>query len=85
MLAFSDSRSGGQTNVRFPRNRKFIAGACIWGTASIFMLAIMGTRFPMSLPILIVYIAAVLFGGGLFIWGAIEATKQKKLGNPTRV
>lgn len=71
--------------MRLPRNRKVIAGGCIWGTASLFMLAIFKTHFPISMPIFVIYIASVILGGSLFLWGAIEATKQRKLGNPRNV
>jgi hypothetical protein len=71
--------------VRLPRNRKVIAGLSIWGTASLFTLAIYVSHVQMSVPIFVAFCLSVFCGGFLFTWGAIEAIKQKGLGGPTRV
>jgi len=45
-------------------------------------MTILGTRHPISLLVYVVYITVILIGFGLFLWGAVEETKQRRLGNP---
>jgi hypothetical protein len=71
--------------VRLPRNRKVIAGVSIWGTATLFMLAIYVSHLQVSMPIFVVFLLSVVTGVSLLTWGTIEATKQKRLGVPRRV
>jgi len=71
--------------VRFPRNRKVIAGVSIGVTAALFTGAIFVSHIKFTMPIFAVFVGSVFFSCFLFTWGAVEAIKQKALGSPTRV
>ena len=71
--------------MRFPRNRKVIAGLSIGITAALFTGAIYVSRAQVTMLIFAVFVISVFSACFLFTWGAVEAIKQKALGGPTRV
>jgi hypothetical protein len=67
--------------VQFTRNNKRIAGLSIILTVSAFMIAAYGSLSRLPLPIVAVYLTAILIGGGLGVVGPLQ---EKKITIPAR-
>jgi hypothetical protein len=65
-------------NIKLSQNRNIIAGSSIWLTACVFMLAVYATHDRVPLLIGMVYLFAIVVGGGLLTWGALEQRKLSK-------
>ncbi len=67
--------------MRFTRNNKRIAGLSVILTVSAFMIAAYGSLSRLPLPIVAVYLTAILIGGGLGVVGQLQ---EKKITIPAR-
>jgi len=65
-------------NIGLSQNRNVLAGSSIWLSSCIFMLAVYATHEHMSLPIMVVYLLALVSGGGFLTWGTFEDKNQMK-------
>ncbi len=61
--------------ISLTRSRKSIAGLSMIVTASAFMVAAYGTVDRVPLPILVVYLTAIIIGGALLTFGNVEERK----------
>jgi len=61
--------------MQFTRNNQRIAGLSIILTASAFMIAAYGSLSRLPLPIVAVYLTAILIGGGLGVVGQLQEKK----------
>jgi hypothetical protein len=54
--------------IRLSQNRKILAGSSISLIACLFMLAVYGTHDHVPLPIVVVYLLALVVGSSLLTW-----------------